>query len=465
MDVIIPAHNLRILSSSLTTLAKIGKQLYIEFDPLTGLTLRTLNDGKSCFGEFAFDVGFFERCTSPPGSKLKKRVKVKSSSSGGNGNARSSSTTNAASTSGTARRRKRNQREMSTSASHRTQETEGDDDDHDHDHDHDFEDLDEKYLCRVPIRTVAAILHSRKGLQSLRIRSIGSHSANSHANTNANTNINAHNRTTSSQDEMSNGDDDDESPRMQLSFEFRIQSSGIMKITHKISVSNAESVIASASRTNCSEIVASPRLLLKMMDPVQSPEIALVVNDQKGKVTATSFHYADASLSVDGRGGGNGNLILSASADKVLKTETSVDCEEFDEFIYSDGKSISNANTLSNANANADDDSEEEACGQENLPEGIEHEVSLVFSSKEAKAMLQFCTNQAGGNADELGEMKVIVNFHWGGRPIVFETEGDAFKGQVILSTVSHLLLKGVDLTSRGQKKKNKQRSSSTGMR
>ena len=153
MDVIIPAHNLRILSSSLTTLAKIGKQLYIEFDPLTGLTLRTLNDGKSCFGEFAFDVGFFERCTSPPGSNLKKRVKVNVKSSGGNNNTRSNTTT-----SGTARRRKRNQREMSTSASasHRTQETEGDD------HDQDLEDVDEKYLCRVPIRTVAAILHLAK---------------------------------------------------------------------------------------------------------------------------------------------------------------------------------------------------------------------------------------------------------------------------------------------------------------
>jgi len=362
---------------------------------------------------------------------------------------------------------------MSTSASHRTQETEGDDhDDNDDDNDDLEDDADEKYLCRVPIRTVAAILHSRKGLQSLRIRSIGSHHSAS-----ANTNVNANNGTTSSQDEMSNGDDDnddeEESPRMQLSFEFRIQSSGIMRITHKISVSNAESVIASASRTNCSEIVASPRLLLKMMDPVQSPEIALVVNDQKGKVTATSFHYADASLSMDGHGhghghgGGNGNLILSASADKVLKTETSVDCEEFDEFIYSDGKSINtrDANTLSNADDGSAATSEEEAFGQENLPVGIEHEVSLVFSSKEAKAMLQFCTNQAGGNADELGEMRVIVNFHWGGRPIVFETEGDAFKGQVILSTVSHLLLKGVDLTSRGQKKKNKQRTSSTGMR
>lgn len=422
MDVIIPAHNLKILSSSLTTLAKIGKQLYIEFDPLTGLTLRTLNDGKSSFGEFTFDVGFFERCTSPPGSKLKKRVKA-------NRSKREASGTSG--TEGGNRNRKGNKRQRSKSKSTATQETEPEDEE-------DFG--DEKYLCRVPIRTVAAILHSRKGLQSLRIRSIGSRSSLDEND----------NGVYSSSDEAGDGEVES-SPRMQLSFEFRIQSHGIMRITHKISVSNAESVIASASRTNCSEIIASPRLLLKMMDPVQSPEIALVVNDEQGRVTATSFHYADASLGTDTNG--NGNLVLSASVDKVLKTETSVDCEEFDEFIYSDGKGgLTNANALSNGD---DDSVDEDAFVQDDLPEDIETGVSLVFSSKEAKAMLQFCTHQAGGNADELGEMRVIVNFHWGGRPIVFETEGDAFKGQVILSTVSHHLLKGVDLTSRGQKKKH----------
>jgi len=453
MDVIIPAHNLRILSSSLTTLAKIGKQLYIEFDPLTGLTFRTLNDGKSSFGEFTFDVGFFERCTSPPGLKLKKRVIHKSNTK--KHGKKEASKTRTSGTGGGHKRGNKRQRsnlfnkskstETATATETETEEI-GDEDELE----------DEKYLCRVPIRTVAAILHSRKGLQSLRIRSIGSSSSlDDNDDSNGIYSSSDHHEQTSDDGESS-------SPRMQLSFEFRIQSHGIMRITHKISVSNAESVIASASRTNCSEIIASPRLLLKMMDPVQSPEIALVVNDEQGRVTATSFHYADASLgSMDANGNVNGNLVLSASADKVLKTETSVDCEEFDEFIYSDGKGgLTNANTLSNADDNSDSQGTSE---QEDLPAGIENGVSLVFSSKEAKAMLQFCTYQAGGNADELGEMRVIMNFHWGGRPIVFETEGDAFKGQVILSTVGHRLLKGVDLTSRGQKKKSSKKSASSG--
>jgi len=59
MDVVIPSHNLRTFSSSVTTLGKIGNYLYLEFDPLLGLTLRTLNDAKSAFAEFHFEVGFF----------------------------------------------------------------------------------------------------------------------------------------------------------------------------------------------------------------------------------------------------------------------------------------------------------------------------------------------------------------------------------------------------------------------
>ena len=359
MDVIIPAHNLKTLSSSLATLSKIGKHLYIEFDPLAGLTFRTLNDAKNAFAQFHFDVGFFERCSSPPGSRLRRRVREDSNGTAG-------------------RRRKRDK-------------TQSQDDD------------DEKYLCRVLIRTVAAILRSRKGLQSVRIRSLGSTS-------------------------MSQDDDDDENHdegndlRMQLSFEFRIQSEGIMRITHKVGVSEAQSVVAEASRTGCSEIVAAPRVLLKMIDPVQSTEVALIISDVEKRVTATSFHYADAAASK--------NLVLSASAATVLKTETSIDIDEFDDFVFSDGNG-------------------------EEIPKGCDKEVALVFSTKEAKAMIQFC---AQANIDD--ELKAIVSFHYGGRPIIIETEGDAFKAELILATVAHGLLNGVDLTSRGQKKNNRSRTS-----
>ena len=404
MDVIIPAHSLKTVSSALTTLSKVGKYLYIEFDPLAGLTFRTLNDGKSSFAQFHFDVGFFERCSSPPGSNLRQRVRATrgdGDNNDDNGDGTSTSGTRNANARGTngIGRRKRGRGRTQTQT-----QTQGDDID------------DEKYLCRVLIRTVSSILRSRKGLQSLRIRSLGS---NIHTNDNANANDNDDNNSDNDNESNSDNDNDDNSNkhdfRMQLSFEFRIQSEGIMRITHKVGVSETESVVAEASRSGCSEIVAEPRVLLKMIDPVKSSEVALIVNDLEKRVTATSFHYADAAVTK--------NLVLSASAASVLKTETSIDCDEFDDFIFSDGVG-------------------------EDAPDGVEDEVALVFSTKEAKAMIQFC---AQANLD--GELRTIVSFHWGGRPIVIETEGENYKAELMLSTVAHGLLNGVDLTSRGQKK------------
>ena len=71
-------------------------------------------------------------------------------------------------------------------------------------------------------------------------------------------------------------------------------------------------------------------LLEIMIDPVKSSQIALTVNDEEKKVTATSFHYADAIIMK--------NLVLSASvaAPVLLKTETSIGCDHFDEFVFSD---------------------------------------------------------------------------------------------------------------------------------
>lgn len=32
----------------------------------------------------------------------------------------------------------------------------------------------------------------------------------------------------------------------------------------------------------------------------------------------------------------------------------------------------------------------------------------------------------------------VIVSFHWGGRPIIIETEGDYFTAELVLATLHH---------------------------
>ena len=67
MDVIIPPHNLKRFASSITCLGRIGKDLYVSFDPLEGLTLSSLNEAKSAYGKFHFDPGFFTSCDGPIG--------------------------------------------------------------------------------------------------------------------------------------------------------------------------------------------------------------------------------------------------------------------------------------------------------------------------------------------------------------------------------------------------------------
>ena len=46
MDITIPPHNLKRFSASITCLGKIGKDLYLSFDEMSGLTLSSLNDAK-----------------------------------------------------------------------------------------------------------------------------------------------------------------------------------------------------------------------------------------------------------------------------------------------------------------------------------------------------------------------------------------------------------------------------------
>ena len=51
--------------------------------------------------------------------------------------------------------------------------------------------------------------------------------------------------------------------------------------------------------------------------------------------------------------------------------------------------------------------------------------------------MLQFClqTNSAHHND---GDALSILSFHWGGRPIVIETDGDYFSAELVLATLHH---------------------------
>lgn len=52
------------------------------------------------------------------------------------------------------------------------------------------------------------------------------------------------------------------------------------------------------------------------------------------------------------------------------------------------------------------------------------------------KAMLQFCAQTNSSTYDD--DEGVILSFHWGGKPIVIETDGDYFSGELVLATLHH---------------------------
>ena len=234
MDVIIASHNLKAFSTAVMTLTKMGNHLYFEFDPIAGLNLRTLNDAKSCYASFSFDVTFFERCSSPPLQRLRTAQSYANMSQSQEGSGGREIT----------QRRRRRKRSRSR-GNRRTDSVQED------------EDLVEKYLCRVPIRAVASILRPRKGINSLRIKSVGEKII------------------------QEDQDEDSDGSLQQLSFEFHSTLNGIMKIIYKVGVDDADGVVAVSSMDICSEIVATPKLLLTLLDPLgHTTEVALTVHGE-----------------------------------------------------------------------------------------------------------------------------------------------------------------------------------------
>jgi cell cycle checkpoint control protein RAD9A len=184
MDCTLSVHAIRTFSSSISALSKIGKDLYVEFDPVDGLILRTLNDAKSAFCEFTYAASYFERCSAAPNSNTT-----------------------------TTKRRSVSQ--------------------------------EDRYTCRIPLKAMGAVVRSRKGVVSLRVRN-----------------------------EVS-------ADHLYLSFEFDVHLNGNqLKVVHRIAVADSESVAAVAPKDGCSQIVASPRVLSRMLDPLRRfHEVALIINE------------------------------------------------------------------------------------------------------------------------------------------------------------------------------------------
>ena len=473
MDITIPPHNLKRFTAAITCLGKIGKDLYVSFDPLDGLILSSLNEAKSAFSKFHFDSTFFERCSAPA------VVASASKSFGG--------------------RRNNNQ-------GHNNSDEEEDEDE--------FYDSS-RYVCRVPVRSVHSVLRPRKGVCSLRIRSEGMDDSGNHfglknskRKRRKRRNNNSHREEEGSGDRDDHDDDDGDgeerrpystsarrrkkrrsnksnnsdnnnhadndkhssvergNDKMMLSFEFFIERTapnqnrdnnynnntsggtggGTFRVVHKVGVTDANGITLSAStrKRDRSEIVSPPKLWLRLLDPLRrTAEVALTVDDELKVVTATSFHPGE----MQGGGNHNGaedNAVLQAAAAKeaVLKTETSTGTEEFDEYDFRNNRGRKKKRRR---RGDDDDDSDDEDDNNEDdeeresdrPPPDVNQKVILVFSIKEAKAMLQFCA-QTNSSFHDDGDALSILSFHWGGKPVVIETDGDSFSGELVLATLHH---------------------------
>jgi len=489
MDITIPPHNLKRFTAAITCLGKIGKDLYLSFDPLEGLILSSLNEAKSAFGKFHFDSTFFERCSAPATAAA---CAPPSGRGGANRNNNSA---------------------------------EDDDDDEFYD--------SSRYVCRVPVRSVHSILRPRKGVCSLRIRSEGTDDSGNHFGLNNKRRRRHPRRQQQQRSDNGEGDDNDDeeeeeeerrpyssssarrrkkrrsnkknnsdnnnnnnnnnnadtdkntsssekgNDKMMLSFEFFIErpaasnqnrnnnhnnnvmegigggggGGGTFRVLHKVGVTDANGITLSAStrKRDRSEIVSPPKLWLRLLDPLRrTAEVALTIDDELKVVTATSFHPAE----IHGGGGGNNhteeNAVLQAAAAKaaVLKTETSTGTEEFDEYDFRNNRGRKKKRRRrrqgdddGDDDEDTDDDNEnndeEEERENDRPPPDVNQKVILVFSIKEAKAMLQFCA-QTNSTFHDDGDALSILSFHWGGKPIVIETDGDSFSGELVLATLHH---------------------------
>jgi len=338
MDCIIPGPSIRSFCAAIGCLSRIGKELYIDFDPIDGLSIRSLNDSKSVFGSYHFEPSFFLRCTCAPSSSRKSR----------------------------SAKRKRKIKETTISDSN--DGTEND---------------DERWTVRIAMKALAAVVRHRKDLLSLKITTIGDH----------------------------------------LSFEFKVQKIGgsVVCVTHLVGYSTAQGVAAVTATDGASEIVIQPNVLITMLEPLRrSIEIALLVNEKHRLVSSVSFAHDDLPEEAT-------SSLNIGKQNASLKTETSVSYDDLVDVHYID---------------HADRDQ-----SQDNIepPADLKEQVVLVFTLKEFKAFLQYCSQAL---VDQ--ELQVSIQFFWGGKPIVARTKGDQFSAELVMATLDHKLLGSMKTSATG---------------
>ena len=328
MDCIIPGPSIRPFCAAIGCLSRIGKELYIDFDPIDGLSIRSLNDSKSVFGSFHFEPAFFSRCSSAP-------VSIGTSKSA------------------------RRKRKISEATS--TNDDANDDD-------------EERWTVRIAMKALAAVVRQRKEILNLHITTTGDH----------------------------------------LAFEFQLQKIGgsVVRVTHKVGYSSAQGVAAVTATEGASELMVQPNVLTTMLEPLKrSIEIAILVNETHRLVSSVSFAHddlPDEATSSLNRGKHNASL----------KTETSVSYDDLVDVHY-----VGHVN-------------ENQTQGSIEPPEDLKEQVVLVFTLKEFKAFLQYCSQAV---VDQ--ELQVSIQFFWGGKPIVAKTVGEQFSAELVMATLDHKLL------------------------
>eukprot|EP00980_Cylindrotheca_fusiformis_P005763 scaffold1203_cov117-Cylindrotheca_fusiformis.AAC.2 len=318
MDCFIDGHSVRPFCAAIGCLSRVGKEINIDFDPIDGLTLRSLNDSKSIFSSFHYEPSFFQRCSSPPLTSRKRR------------------------------------------------KSQDDDDDE-----------EDRWSVRVSIKSLAPLIRPRKDVLSLQIATVGD----------------------------------------LLSFEFQMQraSGVIVRIIHRVGFAPAQSVAAVASTESASEIVVQPQVLLTMLEPLKrATEIALLVNETHKLVSSVTFAHDDIAQDA------SSNLAKPNS----LKTETSIGYDELIDLEY-----------VSHPDASFDDDPIPP-------PADLKEQVVLVFTLKEFKSMLQFCSQAVDQS------LPVSISFFWGGKPMVVKTNAEGFSGQLVMATLDHKLMASMKTSS-----------------
>ena len=196
-------------------------------------------------------------------------------------------------------------------------------------------------------------------------------------------------------------------------FEFEIQKDGgsIVRVTHKVGYSSAQGVAAVTTTDGASELVIQPSVLTTMLEPLKrSVEIAILVNETHKLVSSVSFAHDD--LPEESASGLN-----RAKQNASLKTETSVSYDDLVDVHY-----VGSFDDTQNRNLEPPDD--------------LKEQVVLVFTLKEFKAFLQYCSQAM---VDQ--ELQVSMQFFWGGKPIVVKTQGEQFSAELVMATLDHKLL------------------------